>query len=167
MVKRYIYNPSKDRIEGPGYRLGPAGSHLDSQQHGPPLPTPAPGTASSLPPAKQVDGHGRTDGAVTTLDRWASPTPSFPQTRIPPTPLSTKCACRLFLYIKWLRRQSLAARAMAVGGPGEGKWGVHWLIPPSAVSSQLCLNVHSADGAFLAHGEPLVHTQLVKEMHTG
>lgn len=55
---------------------------------------------------------------------------------------------------------------MAVGGPGEGKWGVHWLTPPSAVSSQLCLNVHPADGAFLAHGEPLVHAQLVKEMHT-
>lgn len=53
------------------------------------------------------------------------------------------------------------------GGPGEGKWGVHWLIPPSAVGSQLCLNVHSADGTFLAHGEPLVHTQLVEEVHTG
>ena len=61
----------------------------------------------------------------------------------------------------------MAARAMAVGGPGEGKWGVHWLLLPSAVGSQLCLNVHSADGAFLAHGEPLVHTQLMKEMHTG
>lgn len=60
----------------------------------------------------------------------------------------------------------MAARAMAVGGPGEGKWGIHWLIPPSAVGSQLCLNVHPADGAFLAHGEPLVHAQLVKEMHT-
>lgn len=53
------------------------------------------------------------------------------------------------------------------GGPGEGKWGVHWLIPPSAVGSQLCLNVHSADGTFLAHGEPLVHTQLMEKMHTG
>lgn len=55
-----------------------------------------------------------------------SPTPTSPPTRLPPAPLSTKCACRLFLYIKWLRRQSLAARAMAVRGPGEGKWGVHW-----------------------------------------
>lgn len=164
MVERYIYNPSKDRIEGPVYQLGPSRSHPDSQQRGPPFPPllrarPAP--SRSLP-------HSEVDGAVTILaSGGASPTPPFPQTLIPPTPLSTKCACRLFLYIKWLRRQSLAARAMAVGGPGEGRWGVHWLIPPSAVGSQLCLNVHSADGTFLAHGEPLVHTQLVEEMHTG
>ena len=171
MVERYIYNPLKDRIEGPGCQLGSAGLPLDSQQRGPPFPplfraTPAP----SLPRSRRTDGRtdGQTDGAVTTLHGRVSPHPllssdtDYHQLLFP-----QKCACRLFLYIKWLRRQSLAARAMAVGGPGEGKWGVHWLIPPSAVGSQLCLNVHSADGAFLAHGEPLVHTQLMKEMHTG
>lgn len=162
MVERYIYNPSKGRIEGPVYQLGPSGSRLDSQQHGPPLPTPALGTASSLPPTQR----GRWGQSPFWMG-GSSPTLPFPRTRIPPTPLSTKCACRLFLYVKWLRRQSLAARAMAVGGPGEGKWGIHWLIPSSAVSSQLCLNVHPADGAFLAHGEPLVHAELVKKVHTG
>lgn len=59
------------------------------------------------------------------------PTPPLPQTPLP-TPLSTQCASRLLLYVKWLRRQSLAARAMAVGGPGEGNGG------PLASSSLSC-----------------------------
>lgn len=37
----------------------------------------------------------------------------------------------------------------------------------STVGGQLGLNVHSADGAFSAGGQPLVHTCLVKEVHAG
>lgn len=37
----------------------------------------------------------------------------------------------------------------------------------STVGGQLSLNVHSADGAFPAGGQPLVHTRLVEEMHAG
>lgn len=35
----------------------------------------------------------------------------------------------------------------------------------SAVGGQLGLNVHSADGAFPAGGQPLVHARLVEEVH--
>lgn len=144
MVERYIYNPSKGRIEGPVYQLGPLGSPLDSQQHGPPLPTPALGTASSLPTAQR----GRWGQSPFWMG-GSSPTLPFPRTLIPPTPLSTKCACRLFLYVKWLRRQSLAARAMAVGGPGEGKWGIHWLFLPQ-LSAPSCVSMSTRQmGHFL------------------
>lgn len=37
----------------------------------------------------------------------------------------------------------------------------------STVRGQLGLNVHSADGAFPAGGQPLVHTPLVEEVHAG
>lgn len=95
-----------------------------SQQLGPPLPAPALGTASSLPLRSKglrqspfwMGGNGW--GWVGPSGRSLPPLP-LPQTLIP-TPLSTKCACRLLLYVKWLRRQSLAARAMAVGGEGAG-----------------------------------------------
>lgn len=36
----------------------------------------------------------------------------------------------------------------------------------STLSRQLRLNVHSADGALLVGDEPLVHAQLVEEVHT-
>lgn len=36
----------------------------------------------------------------------------------------------------------------------------------STLSRQLRLNVHSADGALLVGEEPLVHTQLMEEVHT-
>ena len=36
----------------------------------------------------------------------------------------------------------------------------------STLSRQLRLNVHPADGALLIGNEPLVHTQLVEEVHT-
>ena len=38
---------------------------------------------------------------------------------------------------------------------------------PSTVGGQLGLNVYSADGAFPAGGQPLVHTRLVEEVHAG
>lgn len=37
----------------------------------------------------------------------------------------------------------------------------------STLSRQLRFNVHPADGALLIGDEPLVHTQLVEEVHTG
>lgn len=37
----------------------------------------------------------------------------------------------------------------------------------STLSRQLSLYVHSADGALLIGEEPLVHTQLMEEVHTG
>lgn len=37
----------------------------------------------------------------------------------------------------------------------------------SAVGGQLGLNVHSADGAFPAGGQPLIHARLVEEVHAG
>ena len=36
---------------------------------------------------------------------------------------------------------------------------------PSTVGGELGLNVHSADGAFPAGGQPLVHARLVEEVH--
>lgn len=36
----------------------------------------------------------------------------------------------------------------------------------STLSRQLRLNVHPADGALLVGDEPLVHAQLVEEVHT-
>lgn len=36
----------------------------------------------------------------------------------------------------------------------------------STLSRQLCLDVHPADGALLIGDEPLVHAQLVEEVHT-
>ena len=37
----------------------------------------------------------------------------------------------------------------------------------STVGGQLGLNVHSADGALSAGGQPLVHARLVEEVHAG
>lgn len=37
----------------------------------------------------------------------------------------------------------------------------------STVRGQLGLYVHSADGAFSAGGQPLIHTRLVEEVHAG
>lgn len=36
----------------------------------------------------------------------------------------------------------------------------------STLGRQLRLNVHSADGALLIGEEPLIHTQLMEEVHT-
>lgn len=109
-------------LQGTGLRGRSPASTLkitsSSQQLGPPLPAPALGTASSPLPL-----HSK---AMRQSPFWVGgqppplphPSPPLPQTLVP-TPLSTKCACRLLLYVKWLRRQSLAARAMAVGGGGD------------------------------------------------
>jgi len=37
----------------------------------------------------------------------------------------------------------------------------------SALGCELCLDVHSADGTLPTGGQPLVHTRLMEQMHTG
>ena len=56
------------------------------------------------------------------------------------------------------RRMTRPDPKSCTGGPQEGA---------STVGGQLGLNVHSADGALPAGGQPLVHTPLVEEVHAG
>ncbi len=37
----------------------------------------------------------------------------------------------------------------------------------SALGGELCLDVHSADGTLPTGGQPLIHTRLMEQMHTG
>lgn len=79
--------------------------------------------APSLPHSKVVGGSRHSGlGGRGSSSCLRPPTPtSFPSgVGTTNSSFHKKCACRFFLYVKWLRRQSLAARAMAVGGPGEG-----------------------------------------------